>query len=162
MQIVDDPEFLRRFIDQDVYVISENKVNVIESKNAENAAVLPFLKYKGNNTVGVAVCISENSTDEEKKLLADILKSVKLSVNEIALFEIGDEIKSLEFPDNTGFRILISFGITSVNSVFLNIKTRYSPTTVETCRVLISDSLTLLVKKVDLKKKLWTALKSMF
>lgn len=162
MQIVDDPEFLRRFIDQEIYVISENKVNVIESKATQNAMLEPVLNYKGNNTAGVAVCIGENIAHEEKKLLTDILKAVKLSVNEIALFEIGEEIKSIEFPDNAGFRILISFGITSVNSKYLNIETRYSPTTIETCTVLISDSLSSLVREADLKKKLWTALKSMF
>ncbi len=162
MHIVDDPEFLRQFIDRNIYVISERKVTETESKVSQDAVSDPVHTYKGNNNAGIAVCIGENNTPEENKLLTDILKAVNLRVDEVALYEMGEEIKSSEFLDISGFKILISFGITSVNSVYLNIETKYSPTTVENCTVLIADPLSALQREVDLKKKLWAALKSMF
>lgn len=158
-------KFLSDFLGKEIYVISKE---VSAYRQSEKPVETPkveenTIEYSGSNSKGILVIIEENISELEMDLLDNILKSVEVSRDDIALIQsdssLGNSIDKLE---DIPSRILLSFGITSGKSRFLDIQTKYAPTTVKGRKVIIVDSLKLINEEKDLKIRLWKCLKKVF
>jgi len=162
MKIVEDPVFLKNFIDQDIYPISKN-ISTSYPEASEMGTSEDQLVSEGDGNPQINIIIDKAISKDEEKLLSGILKAVKLSLSDVTLIRMDP--MNVEIPgelQNKNGGMVISFGITTINSNLLNIESKYSPTTVEGYTVLISDSLSVLNQNLEYKKKLWAVLQKLF
>ena len=158
--------FLAEFLEQEIYLIKEGKTEYqnpqIESEN-EFMVRENEIEYSGSNSGGVIIIVDENISEEEMTLLDNVLSSINLTRDEVALIRSDDNFDSYmsQLSDIESTKIL-SLGITSVKSRLLDIQTKYAPTTIEGRTVIIADSLSLLNENIHLKRKLWNTLKKVF
>jgi DNA polymerase III psi subunit len=159
-------KFLADLLGEEIYVVNEesdeysvkSEEEVVPSQVQEKP-----IEYSGSNSKGVLVIVEENASEDEMNLLDNILKSIKLSRDEIALLQndsnFVDRIYGLEEINSN---MVISFGVTSVKSRLLDIQTKYAPTTVQEKTVIMADSLQLINEEKDLKRMLWNCLQEVF
>jgi DNA polymerase III psi subunit len=159
-------KFLADLLGEEIYVVNEesdeysvkSEEEVVPSQVQEKP-----IEYSGSNSKGVLVIVEENASEDEMNLLDNILKSIKLSRDEIALLQNDsnflDRIDGLEEINSN---MLISFGVTSGKSRLLDIQTKYAPTTVQEKTVIMADSLQLINEEKDLKRMLWNCLQEVF
>ena len=163
---MDRQKFLADFIDQEVYLLKGDKgvYTQIDEGSSEQANVQEKeITYSGSNSKGVLVIIQAEQSEEELTLLENILGSIGLSMNEIALVKSDNDFKEVASQLNKiNSTKLISFGVSSVKSQLLDIQTKYSPTTIEGRTVIIADQLADLNADKELKRSLWTCLQEVF
>ncbi len=172
-----DKEFLRGFIDSDIYLINDDEVP--EQKQEEKEIIIPErensfveepesnyeptkLVFSGGNDKGIAVVINDPETEsinlEDETLLLKILSAVNLSIKDVAIINIAkqnntDLNKILSLPCTKG--IIFDSSTTLLNS------DKYSLMTEEGVFFKAS-SLREIAKDVNEKKLLWETLKKVF
>lgn len=180
--IMENTEFLKYFINEDIYKIDEESVPstskpVVETHKAEHVekpqqetpkveepqeaiAPSPVPVFKGGNKKGVLVLVEDAEAEflNQKDLdyLLKILGAVKLSLDDIALVNASKE---------TGYS-RISFQqalvFTTNHSLPLGSNQKYSQIPFEGNQVLLADRLDQIAASVELRKALWDALRLLF
>ena len=162
----DRRKFLADFLGQDIYVINEesSEYSVKSETQIEPPQVQEkTIEYSGSNSKGVLVIIEKNIPEEEMSLLDNILKSIRLSREEIALLQNDSNfLERVEGLEEINSNMIISFGVSTGKSRLLDIQTKYAPTTVQEKTVIMADTLQLINKEKDLKRKLWNCLQELF
>ncbi|MCF6351448.1 MAG: hypothetical protein L3J06_00405 [Cyclobacteriaceae bacterium] len=175
-------ENLKLFFKEDIYLIKEKNASTKLSETAISKpdeannqstttsvvekpapiAAPKLLAYKGGNTKGIALIITDdaneflNTTDES--LLLNILKAIGFSIQDVAIINqhtAGNNwVTQIDFSNVIVFGILPStYGFTSSN---------YTIEEKEEAKWLFSDSLFSLASNKELKGKLWIKLQELF
>lgn len=156
---------LSQLFDQEIYLIKNNEKGEYTDieKEKDSQVEEKSIPYQGSNTSNVLVITTENPNKEELELLNNILNSVNLRIEEIALITYTREFEEVisTLSDIASSKI-ISFGITSGKSRLLDIQTKYSPSSIDNRTVIITDSLKEINSDKELKRKLWNCLKEIF
>ena len=158
-------EFLKNFLEQDIYLIPENHAAYQADTDTQGSKKLqePEIKYSGNISSGVMVILDEEATDNDLSLLSKILAAVKLDLENVALVRVDENIdENLEAITKFDSLKIISFGAGTVKNQLLDIHSKYAPTTIGGHTVIISDKLSELDQNQELKKRLWNTLKEIF
>ena len=144
--------FLADFIDSEIYLIKEDTPDYSTPTNTDikaNEVKEPKIIYTGDNSEGI--------------MLENILASVNLDLSKVALIRKNEEfLTAVDHISSIEFSQLISFGVATGKSIFLDIQEKYSPTTIENRTVVMADNLSELGENKDLKRSLWNCLKEVF
>jgi len=168
---------LKLFFEEDIYIINEESAKsstTIEIKNElplalPNPSILKepteefiSLNYKGGNTKGIAIIISDDSNDylnnTDETLLLNILKALGLSLDDVAI--INQHISGITWQKELEYSKAIVFGI--LPSTYAIVSQNYIIKTNGEEKWLFSDSLFTLGNDKVLKGKLWTSLQELF
>ncbi len=149
-----DYSFLKILLNEDIYVINEEKESAIEEAT---------LKYYGENKKHITVIVEEVNPDFMRSVsfqfLNKIMEAVKLSQHEYALINLQEnKACTLErIMKELAPNHIIIFG----ESDFSNLD-NYEISEIEGSTMLQSDSLTDVQTDVEKKKALWKALQEVF
>lgn len=168
--LFDKETLYRNYVTQEKAVIEEQQVViaekpiVIQEKIASQKekiikSSLPSLILKSK-----VLILTESISDNEKAFLAKILNAVGLSLDQIDLIELN-KVQTIDYQSFTALNMtkkFISFGVGlgKLNwDVLLNI---YQIKNVAAIDYLLSDELRIVEADLNLKRRLWVALKQMF
>jgi DNA polymerase III psi subunit len=158
-RVSETPEFteIKLSIEQKVGV--EEPVPVLIPPKDATKFVASMFKFQNK-----VLILTNTISESEKTLLVKIIGAVGLTIEQIDLIELG-KIQTLDYQSLLSQNItkkFISFGVGlgKINwNILLNI---YQPKNINGIDILLSDELRVLESNLDLKKKLWEALKTMF
>ncbi|MDH5599398.1 MAG: hypothetical protein OEY34_09745 [Cyclobacteriaceae bacterium] len=155
-------EFLREFLNEPIYIIKEDSIQLSETLPDSSSASTVEISYKGQNKKGILILVSnpgdEYLSPDKEELLKKILQSVNLSFIDIALINISSHPHS-DFL-NLG-NIIISFGIEHVEEISA-IPHFYQSHPVNEKIIIRCHSLEQIADDRELKLKLWNCLKNQF
>ena len=171
----ENTEFLKYIYHEDLYLIDEpNAEKIPKTENGKETTELApptrvveepsQISYFGNNGQGILILVSDTEDEllnqSDLDLLMKIVESgLKYSKNDFAL------VNTAKFPidqilDDIGYSYLISFGV-DLSGFFSNSEL-YTIHKIDENKLLFSEELSTLAIDETKKRKLWSALKSMF
>ena len=171
----EDRTFLKYLINEDLYQVEDiplddssqkvdEKIESVETDQEATVeepvseyAVAESLSYKGGNEKGILILVSDPTTEflNEKDLayLIKILGSVKLGLEDVAIINVErqSQYDSLEHDFGLIFTDKHQFAMQSPD--------KYAEITLSRKKIIFSDSLEMVAGSVELRTKLWQALK---
>lgn len=146
--------------DEEIYVIDSTFQSKIKKKADTEAPTedsdSPKLSYKGNFAKEVLIIFSDNTLDElnagDEEFLLKVLGAVDLGLEDVAILNVsqGQDWKNVLSPTH-----VLGFGVPELPA-------GYQITAHDEAAHLYCDALSVIAENVELKKKLWAGLKSMF
>lgn len=141
---------------------------VLTTKINEGTPVKPALLPLGPIQHSIIVAVDESGQKEipasEALLLDNILKAVKYSTAQADIFNLSflEPIDARNIFSENKTRFVISFGVQLMRWQIDLMLLHYSPKQSDGIWFLLADPLSDIEKNVDLKKKLWQSLQTMF
>ena len=150
---------LHLLLDEELFIIESPadaaiKLAKSESEAEEEVSPEPSLVYQGDFNSHVAILFSSENEQEmsssDQEFLFKILSSVNLTKSDVAVINI---VSYPSWQDQLDAKIVLDFSKSNAD---------YSITEVNSQKELKCDPLAQIASNVELKRKLWNALKSMF
>ncbi len=164
--MISEYEWLRNFITEDIYVVKgqpptpspENTKDAGDTSDTETPTPIPPPSYRGQNKKNILVLVDKALEPDQEDLLVKILQSAGLKWEDIALIVWPDSQRA-DLIRTLGSHVVLSFGLDSdpwCDTV------PYEISTANGLSHLQADSLSSIAGEVELKRKLWSALKTLF
>ncbi len=164
--------FLPYFITEDIYVVSDEVVEIIapieEVKEVAESApeyIAPPIKYKGENRKGILILVENNEgeylSSEDEIFLSKILHAVGIQLDDIALVNVNtiEGISQfLEIKHTTVIAFTTKYA--EINEAISN--ELYQIKTQEKVQILLAHPLHEISQEKEKKIKLWKQLQDLF
>jgi hypothetical protein len=179
--MISEYEWLRNFINEEIYVLYDQPespvteqqestaVNIPETDGAEQTGspapdqsadnkALPAPEFRGKNRKNILILLDKPLKPAHEDLLVKIMQAAGLDWDDVALVVWHDEPRA-DLIKTLKSHVVINFGLES--DPWCDTEP-YEITAANGLSHLQADSLASLAEDVELKRKLWSALKTLF
>lgn len=148
-----DNSYLTLLFNEPIFYINETLPIIFEPKKEDS------FNFFGENQQNILILIEkEVLTEEMLTFVTNILKSVNLDLDDVAIVENYENSSKKKLPQ---FEKIIQFG-GSIIIRNLEITSPYNPLAKDSYTALLADKISLIMGDVQKKRLLWEAIKKMF
>lgn len=165
-QIITQPEALKLFFNEDIYLVSNEVVATVQAPLVKDAPRTKDYEYLGKNERHILILVNDPanpvSTSEGRELLGKIVKAVQLSAKDFAVVNFAN-YHGDTFDDFSNYfqpQLVLAFGVSS-EALHLSPQAENMLGRQKDISTIFAKELNALHNDLESKKALWGSLKQL-